>query len=164
MKTVAAGAFALLIVVLAVLGGLLAASYQSQAVPTDDFTENTTVTINYSETYDLGPDDANKWYDDEVVKAEDGTLLEEDKDYTWETSNGTLEFFDTSRTTEGNNATVNFTYGTNPPEQETVEGFIGSIGFVAGMFVLVVGGLVIVGGVVGFVRTVGSSGPGRGGF
>lgn len=96
--------------VLLLAGGMLAAS-ASYADSTHELTENDTVTVSYDESVAVSPtESATSYYDDVTVWNDSGSQLDRGTDYTWNTSTGSVDFANTSATTNGSTATVRFRY------------------------------------------------------
>ncbi len=69
--------------------------------------DNESITVDYSQ--DVAVDvDGHEYGDDEVVRNSNDTVLEEDVDYRWDAGNGTIEWINTSATSDGESASVSY--------------------------------------------------------
>lgn len=89
----------------------LNAATDSNVRPVNE-TATETVTVEYGAANDtaLPPRDAYAFLDNETVTNASGDQLVEGADYEWFTGNGTVRFFNTSATSSGESATVDYTY------------------------------------------------------
>lgn len=83
---------------------------------------------------------------DENVTVENGTgaTLEEGKDYSWNETDGTIKFHDTSSTNESNSSSIDYTYYWNTQRVREVSGPIKSVTQAIGRTGLLAGGLGLV--------------------
>lgn len=167
MSKVPAGAFALLVVACTLLGGFVAAGYQYQdSAETDDYARDTVV-VDYNNTsyVEPGRDVARTWLDDPHVENESGGNLTAGTDYSWDSSRGAIDFFNTSNTTDtanGENATVEYGYIRPTDEAQTAQHIASQMSYLAAMLVLVVPAIAVVAAMVAFARAATSGGgPGR---
>jgi hypothetical protein len=95
--------------ILLVIGALAAGAAFNGS--THVFVESDNVTVNYSTPQAVDTDQpAETFHDNETVSNQSGSTLTEGTDYDWNTSTGEVTFYNTSATSEGNTATVDFAY------------------------------------------------------
>lgn len=94
---------------------------------------------NATREYTAGFNDSVTVYNNSSVELSEGT------DYEWNSTDGTIKFIDTAKTTEGDNATISYTYYWNTQNVRevstpinTIVQAIGRTGFLAGGLALVV--------------------------
>lgn len=103
-------------------------------------TETDQVTIQYDGTVSPQPDQrALLYYDNETVTADGGSVtLTEGTDYEWDTDDGSLRFFNTANTTEGETGNITYSYGTGRESTGVVASVLGSLGQWLGLLFLMV--------------------------
>lgn len=138
--------------------GIFITSAVYDTVPSDDFTvDNESVTINYSETYTVeNADIARSFYDNKTVYNSSDSELTEDTDYTFNTTSGELEFLDTADTTEGNEASITYSYEAPPEMASDTIGTVGSAFTLGAVAIIVLVAALI-------LNLLGGLGGGRGG-
>jgi hypothetical protein len=109
--------------------------------------ETDQVTVQYEGTVSPQPDQrALLYYDNETVTVNNTgtqTTLTEGVDYEWETEDGSLRFYDTAKTSEGDDANVTYVYGTAGESTGVVASVLGALGqWVGLLFVLIAVGTV----------------------
>lgn len=144
---------ALLIIGLVVISSVYAAS-PTETHAVDD--EN--VTVDYQNKQQLDPgEEVFSWSDTITVNASDGTTLTEGTDYEYYSNNGSIQFLNTSATTEGNTATVDYEYEAPPQMAQSVIGPISS-SFDLGSVLPIV---IVAGAILAYLRGFGSGGSRR---
>ncbi|MFW5918486.1 MAG: hypothetical protein ACOCR0_03280 [Haloferacaceae archaeon] len=69
--------------------------------------DNESISVDYSEDV-VVDEDGHDYGDDEVVRNSNDTVLEEGTDYDWDADNGTVEWFNTSDTSDGETASISY--------------------------------------------------------
>lgn len=161
--SIPAGASALLVVVLAIAGSLVAGAYAYQDTP--EVTESATETtrINYSVDYQLDPG-ATLRYENLTATVDGGnTTLTAGSDYEFTNSTGTIDWLNTSTTTDNESVTVDYAWSHKTEEVQFVTGLLTTAGGIAAYLPTLVIALAVVAGVVTFgyaIMWVGGSGGG----
>jgi hypothetical protein len=89
------------------VAGSLAAMEGSQANARDFQVSSESLTVDYENTSTVTASDrAIRFFDNETVRNSSGTVLSEGDDYRWNTSSGSIEWINSTDTTEGANATI----------------------------------------------------------
>lgn len=131
--------FALLFLGLGLLFAGANVGYQ-QAVT--DFNEtNESITVDYSQTVQVDQTGDAFSYNDTVTvyNSSDAELVEGD-DYTWYASNGSVAWFDTANTTDGEQASISYDYTAPPESNRAMGGVLKAVGIgLTMLLVLLVG-------------------------
>jgi hypothetical protein len=160
--SIPAGASALLVVVLAIGGSLVAGAYAYQDTP--EVTESATETtrINFSVDYQLEP--GSTWrYDNLTATAEGNNTLTAGSDYRFTNATGTIEWLNSTEVTANESVTVDYTWTRKTEEVQVVGGLLTTAATVASYLPLLVIAAAVLAGVVTFgyaVMWVGGSGGG----
>lgn len=119
-------------------------------VPRQEYSEtNETMTVEYGVWKPVDPAETNRLQsaqDNEAVRS--GNTLTEGTDYEWNASDGTIRFYNTAETSEGDTAYLDYTYtGTTATAARWAQPIFAVIGvlpiFAFGAAVLFVGGLLL---------------------
>lgn len=105
----ALAAFTVFLLALGVAASAATVSYQDTAG--NHTVTGEQLTVDYSNTSQVSPaGDAFRYQDDEVVRNASGSQLTEGTDYDWNTSTGEVTWYDTAATSDGETATITYTY------------------------------------------------------
>jgi hypothetical protein len=111
--------------------------------------ETDQVTVQYEGTISPSPDQrALLYYDNETVTVNESTdttpdTLTEGVDYDWHQRNGSLVFYNTAQTSEGDTANITYSYGTGGEATGVVATILGSLGgWIGLLFIMVAVGAV----------------------
>lgn len=116
-------AFAVVILFLAVLvPGLNFAANENTEIRT---VENESVTVNFSEPSQVDPDlEALAFEPNATVFNSSDAELVNGTDYRWHPGNGTIEWFDTANTTDGEAATVTYEFHARTQQTRDISGIM----------------------------------------
>jgi len=78
--------------------------------------ENESITVDYSQSVAVD-EDADEYGDDPTVRNSNGTILTAGTDYEWDATNGSVTWYNTSETTDGETAAI--TYETTDRSEAT---------------------------------------------
>lgn len=112
LRPIVSGAFVIALLLLVGIGVAWSAGAAYQDTPEEvHTTENETIVVDYqNKTAVDAPDYALTFYDNESVYNSSGAELVEGTDYTWNTSTGEVTWKNTSSTSDGENATITYSY------------------------------------------------------
>lgn len=99
--------------------------------------ENESVTVDYTNNSTVSADAVS--FNETVTITSEGTTLTDGTDYEWYHETGTVEWYNTSSTTEGDTAWVDYTYQYRTQETEDVSGMLASVSPVLGLLLLITG-------------------------
>lgn len=102
------GKFAVLAIVIAVGFVAISAAFTASAVP--HTVTNETLTQDVGNWTPVDEQDAIEYQDNETVYNATDTQLVDGTDYEWNTTNGSVYWYDTASTTDGADATISYTY------------------------------------------------------
>ncbi len=120
--------------------------------------ENDTLVVDYSTIAEVEvPEAPDRFYENETVRNASGVALDEGIDYEFHSHNGTVEWFNTSRTTTGGDATITVYYRgwneTTGQLNRTLPPLVNLLPYVAlvivGAVALVALGIAVVNGTIG---------------
>jgi hypothetical protein len=160
--SIPAGASALLVVVLAIGGSLVAGAYAYQDTPEVTETATETTRINFSVDYQLDPG-ATWRYDNLTATTEGNNTLTAGSDYRFTNATGTIEWLNSTEVTANESVTVDYTWTRKTEEVQVVGGLLTAAATVASYLPLLVIAAAVLAGVVTFgyaVMWVGGSGGG----
>lgn len=157
-------AVVLLAVIVALLGtGILAVSQAYQDTPTHVETvsgETLTQDVgNWTAVDAAGQAGVVGFYDNETVRNESGDNLTEGTDYEWDES-GQIKFLNSSSTTDGANASIDYAYDARPEQSTAMIGPIAAMFDIAGILPLALGAIAVLWG----TTTLWSAAGGRGSY
>lgn len=131
---------AVIAVLVAVVGLAGASATQSGSYSA---TASDTTTIQYNTTYSVSEpvDGSVDAYNDTVTITANNTTLEEGRDYQWDASNGSVEWLNSTATSDGDSATIDYGYSAYRQSTTTIHALTSAINPVFGLafFVVVVG-------------------------
>lgn len=123
-------AVVILLLGLAVPG--LTAAYDFAGTPIE-YDQSATIDVGTETTVDEGA--TIETYGDEVtIRTDGGTVLEEYRDYRWDESSGTVAWLNSSNTTDGDSATIQYRAHQRTVETETAWNVISPLFVVFGLF------------------------------
>lgn len=120
---------------LALVAPAVNVAYVEEAPQGFDASEETTV--DYNQNYTLETNDPIA-YESLTATLDDGTELTEGSDYLFENSTGTLDWQDTSTTTDGDAVTVEYSFEDRSETTETQANLLRPLATVIGLLFLVV--------------------------
>lgn len=123
---------------LAILLPAVNLGYQATAQTAPSTT--TTVTVDYSQpsTIDAGDDRLLSYLDNETITVTDtNTTLTDGTDYQWNTSTGQLTWLNSTATSDGDTATLQYAYRYRGETTTDIAGFLQPWGRIIGVFLLV---------------------------
>lgn len=122
------------------LGVLFVGLNQGGAVVLDaESVTNESITVNYSDTVQVSQTGWGYEYNDSVtVYNSSGVELVDGTDYEWYQDNGSVAWFDTPDTTDGETATISYTYEKPPESSKAMATTVSALGGVLGMLLFAV--------------------------
>lgn len=123
------GLFTILIVLLGL--GVLFAGGTNVAYEgaTDEFSvTNETISVDYSDRVAVEKRGTAFQYMENVTVYANGTELTAGTDYVWHDINGTIDWYDTANTTDGDTATISYEYKAPPENNRAMFGMVQIIG------------------------------------
>lgn len=131
------------VVILLVVGVLATGAAYSDA--THVYAESETQSVDYSAAVAVSPEQSvDAFRDNETVLNASGSQLVEGTDYDWNTTSGEVTFYNTSNTTEGADATVEYAYDGYSDRASANRDVLGLVYRIMAMSLLVGAGLVVV--------------------
>lgn len=132
------------VLVLLAVGSLAAGASFSGATHVFTVTGES-VTVDYdTDTTVSAADVAVSFYDNETIYNTTGNLAEGD-DYEWNTENGTIDWNNTSQTTDGEVVSIDYAYDAPSQRSRDLSGVLQLMGYGLGVTLLFAGGLVVLG-------------------
>ncbi len=97
------------------------------------------VTVDYSENTTVdNADTATSFYDNETIQTDGGnTTLEDGIDYEWNTTTGEIQWLNTTATTDGDTATITYTYQYHGQTTSNIAALLQPWGTILGVFLFV---------------------------
>lgn len=163
----AVAAFALALLATVVIAGALSMAYNDAA---HTFTvQNETVPVNYTADVQVDPYNAPRSFrDNETVRNESGAVLDEGPasqggDYSWNTSDGSIDWHRTNATAAGGTARISYSFWGNQRSAAETHGVLETIVPVLPWAFLVIIALAVAGLFVGLLPLSSVAMPGSGG-
>lgn len=108
------------------------------------YTDEDAVTVDYDTNQSVSPDRSPESFrDNETVRNASGSTLVEGVDYDWNTSTGSVAFYNTSNTSSGNTAEVAYAYDAYTDRTTGIQSVLGLLFRVLLVSSLIGGGLVV---------------------
>lgn len=137
-----AAVFALLVVIVLAVG----ASYSGATHIVTVDNESLTMSLPDGTSTVEGDDLAVTFLDNETITNDDsGQTLSEGTDYEWDTSNGTITWLDSGKTSDGANASIDYAYNGHTQETEDLAAVLQQAGFGLSLVMLFMGAMVVLG-------------------
>lgn len=140
------GKFAAVSVLLIVIALAIGASYSGATHIVTVENESLTMSVPDGTSTVEGSDLAVDFLDNETIVNEDsGQTLSEGTDYEWDTSNGTVTWLDSGKTSDGANASIDYAYNGHTQETEDLSELLSLTNNALGLVLLLMAGLIVLG-------------------
>lgn len=137
MKQINVWTLAVVALFLVLLVPMINIAYESSADRTT--VENETILVDYDDPQQVdAADDAFEFDDNVTVTNSTGATLEGGTDYEWNASNGKVAWYNTSSTTEGENASISYGYLEHSQTSQNIAAILRPLSAPLGPLILVI--------------------------